>query len=476
MTTPSGTDYREPVAGAGGAGGATELVDARVESTTTLAVAKRYGWFPIFALATTLAIQNGEMSSLSQAIPGIEHAFHVSDVAVGFIPFAMAGVGILGAVPMGILADRLRRTRLLAGATALWTACMAFNGAAASYLMLFVARLGVGGLEATSPASTSLIADHYRVQDRGRMMGYYQAGSLAGSLLGFVGGGVAVAIGGWRWAFWMWVPAGLLVCWFMLRTPEPARGHQDADFLAEADDEHPVATAITTKLRVPTRVGTLDYERASLRHVAREFLRIRTMWLGIFSLTVSQLLLAGLSFWAVPYFRRVHHMGPAQAGLVTSVLGVSAIVGILGGGSLADRLMRRGVICARVWVIAIASLAASPLLAAAFASTDLPVTVPLFALGGVAVTLPIAPAEAMFTDVVVAALRGRAASVRSVLRSLSTVGPLVIGAVSGLIGLRLALVALTPIYAIGGLLMLLALRTYPRDLAFVLAESRRRPS
>jgi hypothetical protein len=41
------------------------------------------------------------------------------------------------------------------------------------------------------------------------------------------------------------------------------------------------------------------------------------------------------------------------------------------------------------------------------------------------------------------------------------------------IGLRLALVALTPIYAIGGVLMLLALRTYPRDLAFVLAESRR---
>ncbi len=465
MTTPSDTEHRDPAAG---------LAEAPVETTTTIAVAKRYGWFPIFALATTLAIQNGEMSSLSQAIPGIERAFRVSDVAVGLIPFAMAGVGVIGAVPMGILADRLRRTRLLAAATALWTACMAFNGAANSYLMVFVARLGVGGLEATSPASTSLVADHYRVQDRGRMMGYYQAGSLAGSLVGFVGGGIAVAVGGWRWAFWMWVPAGLLVCWLMLRTPEPARGHQDASFLAEADDEHPVAAAITTKLRAPTRVGTLEYERASLGQIAREFLHVRTMWLGVFSLTISQLLLAGLGFWAVPYFRRVHHMGPAQAGLVTSVLGISAIVGILGGGSLADRLMRRGVICARVWVIVFASLAASPLLAAAFASTDLPVTLPLFAFGGVAVTLPVAPAEAMFTDVIVADLRGRAASVRSALRSLSTVGPLVIGAISGVIGLRLALVVLTPIYAIGGLMMLLALRTYPRDLAFVLAESRRR--
>ncbi len=469
----SGTGYRKPVTGGGGAASTTALAPADTGRATVVAVARRYGWFPIFALASTLAIQNGEMSSLSQAIPGIEHAFHVSDVAVGFIPFAMAGVGILGAVPMGILADRLRRTRLLAGATALWTGCMAFNGAAASYVMVFVARLGVGGLEATSPAATSLIADHYRVQDRGRMMGYYQAGSLAGSLIGFVGGGVAVAVGGWRWAFWMWVPAGLLVCWFMLRTPEPERGHQDAHFLAEADDASSVATAVTAKLGAPTRTGTLDYEQASIRQVAREFLHIRTMWLGTVSLTISGLLLNGLSFWAVPYFRRIHHMGPAQAGLVTSVLGVSAIVGILGGGTLADRLMRRGVVCARVWVIAFASLAATPLLAAAFASTDLPVTVPLFAFGGVAVTLPVAPAEAMFTDVVVARLRGRAASVRSALRSASTVGPLVIGAISTLIGLRLALVALTPIYAIGGLLMLLALRTYPRDLAFVLAESRR---
>jgi MFS family permease len=476
MTTPSDTDYRDAVAGAGGAAGATGLAEHGVETPTTLAVAKRYGWFPIFALATTLAIQNGETSSLSQAIPGIEHTFGVSDAAVGFIPFAMAGVGILGAVPMGVLADRVRRTRLLATATALWTGCMAFNGAAASYLMVFAARLGVGGLEATSPAATSLIADQYRVQDRGRMMGYYQAGSLGGSLIGFVGGGIAVAVGGWRWAFWMWVPAGLLVCWFMLRAPEPPRGHQDAQFLESVDEAGAGVSAMATQLGAPNRVGTLDYEKASLRQVAREFLHIRTMWLGILSLTVSGLLLNGLSFWAVPYFRRVHHMGPAQAGLVTSVLGVSAIVGILGGGFLADRLMRRGVICARVYVVAFASIAASALLAPAFASTDLPVTVPLFALGGVAVTLPVAPAEAMLTDVVVARLRGRAASVRSAVRSLSTGGPVVIGFVSTLIGLRLALVALTPIYAIGGVLVLLALRTYPRDLAFVLAECRRRPS
>ena len=42
------------------------------------------------------------------------------------------------------------------------------------------------------------------------------------------------------------------------------------------------------------------------------------MWFGTLSLTVSQLLLYGLSFWGVEYFERVHHLGPALAGTLRS--------------------------------------------------------------------------------------------------------------------------------------------------------------
>jgi hypothetical protein len=37
-----------------------------------------------------------------------------------------------------------------------------------------------------------------------------------------------------------------------------------------------------------------------------------------------------------------------------------------------------------------------------------------------------------------------------------------------------ALVAFIPVYAVGGVVMLLAARSYPADLAFVVAETRRR--
>src|SRR5438132_3939565 len=183
----------------------------------------RYGWLPLVALASTVALESGERQSLSQAVHGIQHRFHVSDSAVGWLPFAMALVGVVGAFPIGILADRMRRTWLLAWAVGIWTACMGLNGLATSYALLFAARLGVGAVEANGPAAVSLLSDYYPVKDRARMMGLYQSGALAGAIVGLVGGGIAVSVGDWRWAFWMWIPFGAAAALFMLRQPEPAR-------------------------------------------------------------------------------------------------------------------------------------------------------------------------------------------------------------------------------------------------------------
>ena len=152
----------------------------------------RYGWLPLLALATTTALESGERQSLSQAVDGIQHRFGVSNSAVGWLPFAMAIVGVLGAVPVGILTDRIRRTWLLAWAVGIWTACMGLNGLATSYALLFAARMGVGAVEANGPAAVSLLSDYYPVKDRARMMGLYQSGALIGAIVGLVAGGVAV--------------------------------------------------------------------------------------------------------------------------------------------------------------------------------------------------------------------------------------------------------------------------------------------
>lgn len=450
--------------------------------TTTARRATTYGLMPVVALALTVALESGERQSLAQAVEGIQSEFGVSDGAVGALAAAMAVIGTAGSIPIGLLADRLRRTRLLGGAMGIWTGGMVLSGLAPGYPSLFAARLSVGAVEGNSPAAVSLLADYYPVRHRARMFGLYQGGALVGGLVGLVAGGFVVDAHGWRWAFWMWVPLGIAVAFWVWSRPEPERGNHDHD-LAVSDDAGPLAAgtvglsgddpAAYLDLPAPDRVGTLDYARASLGQVLGELWRIRSMWLAVVALTFSNFLLAGLQFWGVEFFKREHDLSAGQAGIFTGLFGLGAAVGVIAGGFVSDRFLRRGVVNARIFVVSASSILASVTLAPAFLIPNLAVATPLFVLGGLFLTTPVAPGEAMMNDVVVAPLRGRAGSVRAVCRSLGALSPLVIGALSSAFGLATALAVVAPVYAAGGLLVLLAARSYGSDLAFVAAETER---
>src|SRR5207248_11360658 len=138
-----------------------------------------------------------------------------------------------------------------------------------SFAFLFIARLGVGAVEANGPAAVSLLSDYYPVKDRARMMGLYQSGALGGAIIGLIGGGIAVSVGDWRWAFWMWVPFGIAASFFMARQPEPARGDHDAEFeadmaltMAGGSDVADLAN-VQGLLPDPVRTGTLEHASAT---------------------------------------------------------------------------------------------------------------------------------------------------------------------------------------------------------------------
>lgn len=446
--------------------------------------AVRYGAYPLVVLGATVALEVGERLSLSQAFDGLKDEFGLSDTALGFLPAAMILIGVIGAFPFGFLADRVRRTALIGTGMTVWTGAMFANGLAPGYGALVGARLGVGMVEANGPASWSLVSDYYPVRERAKRLGLYQSGGLIGATIGLIGGGIAVSQGGWQWAFWMWVPLGVVVSLALFRLPEPRRGDQDLDFYDDGAPPTDSAVAameavdVTTLadrlvLPAPARVGTLDYERATSRDILRELLHIQSMWFALLAITISSLLLNGLQAWAVEYFKRVHGLSAAEAGIFTTVFGLGAAAGVMGGGFLADALLRRGILNARVYVVSFSSMAAAAVLLPAFLSTNLVATGLLMTVGGFLLTLPIAPGEAMMSDVVVAQLRGRAGTARSVVRSIGAAGPVLIGALSSAFGIRVATAAVVPLYAVGGLVMLLAAKTYPADLAFVGAETRR---
>src|SRR4051795_6108624 len=100
--------------------------------------AAHYRALPVVALAATVMLETGERGSLSQAADGIQAHFHVSDFWIGALPTSLTLIGILGSIPFGHLADRVRRTFLLAGAMALWTLIIGMSALAPTFLFLIV--------------------------------------------------------------------------------------------------------------------------------------------------------------------------------------------------------------------------------------------------------------------------------------------------------------------------------------------------
>src|ERR1700681_1694906 len=141
-------------------------------------------WNASFALFILFAINL--LNFFDRQLPGalaepIRKEFHLSDTALGLLGTVVTLMYAAVGLPLGRLADKWYRTRLIAIGTALWSLLTAASGLAQNYAQLFASRLGVGLGEATcAPAGQSLIGDLYPPEQRARAMGAFIFGLPAG--------------------------------------------------------------------------------------------------------------------------------------------------------------------------------------------------------------------------------------------------------------------------------------------------------
>ena len=114
-------------------------------------------------------------------------------------------------------------------------------------------------------------------------------------------------------------------------------------------------------------------------------------------------------------------------------MGTGSLLGLLTSGRLADRLIRRGHISARIVVAGVSFILAAALMVPALLTTSLIVAVPLLFVALAALSAPNPPLDAAQLDVVPSQLWGRAQGVRTALRNLlEALGPLLFGVTAGL--------------------------------------------
>ena len=226
---------------------------------------RKGGFQTFFVLLALNSLDELENSAVAILGPDIGESFGVSDGTITAISTASLMFFVVGAGPMGWLADRFRRGPIVGIASATFAAFSALTGAAVNALMFFFMRFFTGVSKAnTITVHPSMLADTYPIGIRGRMFTTVAGiGRVFGSMSPILAGGIAVWAGGldgWRWSFYLLgLPtAALAVFAFFLK--EPRRGQWEQEHVLgggfEQDDKMPISVEAAF-----ARIWSIDFIR-----------------------------------------------------------------------------------------------------------------------------------------------------------------------------------------------------------------------
>jgi sugar phosphate permease len=339
-----------------------------------------------------------------------------------------------------------------------------------------------------------LTGDFFPAADRGKIYGYILSGELLGAGVGFVVSGSVAGAVSWRAAFVVLaVPAAALALAIWRGLPEPERGAQHQP---EHGQDRPFGVARQAVERrhvdpVPERVLHRDPAELTLLQAVRYVLRIPTNCWLIGAAAAGYFFFAGMRTFALVFVRGHLDLGQSTATVVLFLAGTGALAGVLVSGRLADKLIQRGRVDARVLVGAISYLVATAFLAPALLLTTVPTVLPLLVVAAGALAAPNPPLDAARLDIVPSGLWGCAEGIRTMLRQTAqAAAPLVFGLIADALGGASAtgseqhipaatthalqdtfLIMLVPL-ALTGLVLLLARRWYAADVATAIASER----
>jgi predicted MFS family arabinose efflux permease len=439
---------------------------------------------PIVLLALVVGLQSADAGTVGALVVPLKQSLHINNTQVGLLVTVSTGVGALATLLAGALADRTVRVRLMWVTMLVCSAAMALSAASPSYGWLLACRVALGaGVAVSGPVVASLIGDYFAPGERGRVYGLVLAGEGACTAVGLLVAGELGAVS-WRLGFcWLAVVGLILAVGVATSLREPLRGGLAAGGSGVASAANPD-----------------NRQRRSLWREVRYVLLIRTNVVLVVGSSFGYFFFTGLSTFGVALMCGRFQIGQAVATLLIYVLGAGALIGVLSTGRIADWLTTRGHISARMAVGGAAFLVAALFILPTLLTHSLPLAMVFAFLAGIGLGGVNPPLNAVRLDIVHSRLWGTAEAVRTMLVSISTgLAPLVFGVVSTKLGGSTAAVSsagegqgrlasaggMTPIAATAldhtflimlvslviaaALILCVARRTYPRDVATAMA-------
>lgn len=291
----------------------------------------RYAWYVVAVLMLAYISSFIDRQVLTLLVKPLKRDFNVTDTQVGLlIGFSFAIFYTFLGIPIGRMADRKNRKRIIVWGITVWSIMTALCGVTGSYNQLFIARVGVGiGEAALSPAAYSLITDLFPRQKLGTALGIYNIGVYLGSGLSILLVALILKLvsveGTWTLPFfgdiYPWqsvffivgIPGLLIVALIAFTIKEPER--QNASKAAVSAQE------------------VKQYFAANRQAILCLFFGIAFMAFGSYATTS----------WTPTLLVRHYGLTEAQAGLLLgSIVTVFSTGGVIVGGRYSDRLTQQG--------------------------------------------------------------------------------------------------------------------------------------
>jgi predicted MFS family arabinose efflux permease len=280
---------------------------------------KYYVLFVLFLIHIFSALDGIVLGAL---IEPIKHDLLLTDSQAGLLAgLAFFFFYALFGMPIARWADKGNRRNILVGGMVLWSGMTVLSSMATSFTVLGLVRIGVGIGEATCfPCAMSLIADYFEQTQRPRAVAIFQSGIFFGIIGGTVIASAIANLHGWRTALMaMGIPGIAVAVLLALTVREPVRGTQDVGAVVSG-----------------ANVDRTFFVEGIKQILTRNFTII---WLGVAAVCMGTGVFAS---WGSAYMQRTFGVSVGEAGAALGpAVGLSGIIGTLGGGAIASLLARR---------------------------------------------------------------------------------------------------------------------------------------
>ena len=227
----------------------------------------------------------------------------------------------------GAIADRLSRKWLIVGSLLVWSSVTLAMGFCTTFNQIFWLRALMGVSEALYiPAGLSLIADYFTGSARSLAIGIHMTGLYTGQALGGFGATVAHAFS-WQHTFLVFGIVGIAYA-VVLAVALREKRRNASDHAVGVDDTDATTMNVSKKESV-------------VKTFAMIFSNI-AFWVILFFFATSSLPGWATKNWLPTLFAESLGISPAEAGpLATITIAVSSFIGVMVGGPMSDRWVKR---------------------------------------------------------------------------------------------------------------------------------------